>query len=55
VSSLSLFTNVSLESTLSDISIATPACLGRGIKLVNVLLAFHPNAVFISVNKVGLL
>jgi hypothetical protein len=39
-SSLSHMTNGRLKSTLSDISIATPACEAIG---------FHPNPVFISV------
>jgi hypothetical protein len=47
--------NVSLKSTLSDISIATLVCFGGGIGLVNDLLPFHPKPVFISVNKMGLL
>jgi hypothetical protein len=49
---LSHLTNVSLKSTLSDISIATPACFGGLVKLLS---AFHPKPVFISVNKMGLL
>jgi hypothetical protein len=46
---LSHLTNVSLKSTLSNISIAIPACFGgeRGISLVNLLPAFHPKPVFI--------
>jgi hypothetical protein len=37
--------NFSLKSTLSDISIATPACFGGAISLVN-LPPFHPKAMF---------
>jgi hypothetical protein len=52
--SLSHLTNVSLKSILTDINIATPACLGA-IGLVNLLPALHSKPVFISVNKMGLL
>jgi hypothetical protein len=48
-------TNVSLKSTLSDISIAIPACFGGVIVLVNLIPAFYLKPVFISVNKMGLL
>jgi hypothetical protein len=37
--------NVSLKSTLSEISIATPACFRGAIGLVNLLPAFHPKPV----------
>jgi hypothetical protein len=47
--------NVSLKSTLSEISIATPACFGRAIGLVYLLQAFHPKSVLVSVNELGLL
>jgi hypothetical protein len=53
--SLSHLTNVSLKSTLSDITISTSAYFGGVIGLVNLLLAFHPKPVFISVYTVGLL
>jgi hypothetical protein len=53
--SLSCLTNVSFKCTLSDVSIVTPASFGGAISLVNLLPAFHPELVFISVNKVGLL
>jgi hypothetical protein len=53
--SLSHLTNVSLEYTLSDISIATPACFGGAIGLVNLLPGFHPKSVFISVSEMGVL
>jgi hypothetical protein len=53
--SLSHLINVSLKSTFSEISIATPACFGGGIGLVNLLLAFHPKPVLVSVNETGLL
>jgi hypothetical protein len=53
--SLSHLTNVSLKSTLSDVSIASPACFLGAIGLVNLLPAFHHKPVFISVNKMGLL
>jgi hypothetical protein len=53
--SLSHLTNVSLKSTLSDISIATPACFGGATGLVNLLPAFHPKPVFVSANEMGLL
>jgi hypothetical protein len=39
--SLSHLINVGLKSTLSEISIDTPACSGA-IGLVNLLPAFHP-------------
>jgi hypothetical protein len=52
--SLSCVTNVSLKSTLSDISITTPAFLGSHW-LGNLFPACYPKPVFISVNKIGLL
>jgi hypothetical protein len=54
-SSLSHLTNVSLKSTLSNISIATPACFLGDIGLVNLLAAFHPKILFLSDKKVGFL
>jgi hypothetical protein len=51
--SLSHLTNVRLKSTLSDISIAT--LFSGAIGFVNLLPAFHPKPVFLSVNKMGLL
>jgi hypothetical protein len=52
--SLSHLTNVSLNSTLSDISVATPACFGGAIGLVNLLLASHPKpGLFLSVKWVS--
>jgi hypothetical protein len=53
--SLSHLINVSLKSILSEISIATPACFGGAIGLVNLLPAFHPEPVLISVDEMGLL
>jgi hypothetical protein len=47
--------NVSLKCTLSEINIATPACFGGPIVLVNLLPVFHPKAVFVSVHEMGLL
>jgi hypothetical protein len=46
--------NVSLKSTLSEISIAIPACFGGAFGLVN-LLAFNHQPVLVSVNEMGLL
>jgi hypothetical protein len=51
--SLSHLVNVGLNSTLSEVSIATPAVFGA-IGLVN-LLAFHPKPMLISVGEMGLL
>jgi hypothetical protein len=51
---LSRLINVGLKSTLSEISIATPAVLGT-IGLVNLLPAFHPKPVLVSVNEMCLL
>jgi hypothetical protein len=48
-------TNVRLKSTLSEISIAIPACFGGAIALVNLLPVFHPKPVFVSVNELGIL
>jgi hypothetical protein len=53
--SLSHLINVGLKSTLSEISIATSACFGGAIGLVNLLSAFHPQAVLVSVNEMVLL
>jgi hypothetical protein len=53
--SLSHLININLKSTLSKKSIATPACFGGAIGLVNILPAFHPKPVLISVDEVGLL
>jgi hypothetical protein len=53
--SLSCLINVRLKSTLSGISIATPAYLGGCTVLVNLLPAFHPKPVFVSVNEMVLL
>jgi hypothetical protein len=47
--------NVSLKSTVSEISIATLACFQGAIGLVNLLPAFHPKPVLVSVNEMGLL
>jgi hypothetical protein len=52
---LSHLINVSLKSTLSEINIATPACLGGGIGLVNLLPTFHPKPMLVSVNEMGML
>jgi hypothetical protein len=48
--SLSCLINVSFKSILSEISIATP-----DTGLVNLLSAFHPKPVLVSVNEMGLL
>jgi hypothetical protein len=52
--SLSHLINVSLKSTLSEISIATPACFLGAKNLVS-LPAFYPKPVLVSVHEVGLL
>jgi hypothetical protein len=52
---LSHFINVSLKPTLSEISIATLACFLGAIGLVNLLPAFNPNPVLVSVDEMGLL
>jgi hypothetical protein len=54
-SSLSRLINVGLKFTLSEISIVTPACFQGAIGLTNVLLAFHPKPVLVSVNEMGFL
>jgi hypothetical protein len=46
--------NVSWKSTLSEISIATPACF-RATGFVDPLPAFHSQPVLISVDEMGLL
>jgi hypothetical protein len=51
-SPLSCLTYVDLKSTLSDISIATPACFG-GHVFLTLLPAFHSKPEFISANKNG--
>jgi hypothetical protein len=53
---LSHFIYVGLKSTLSKISIATPACVQDHCP-ENLLPAFHPNPkpVLVSVNEMGLL
>jgi hypothetical protein len=53
--SLSHLINVGLKSTLSEISIVTPACFGGSIGLVNLLLASHPKPMLISIIEMGLL
>jgi hypothetical protein len=54
--SLSCLINVGLKSTLSEISVASPACLFLGaIGLVNFLPAFHPKTMLISIDEMGLL
>jgi hypothetical protein len=53
--SLSRLINVGLKSTLSEISIATPACFLGAIGLVNLLLAFHPKPMLISLDEMCLL
>jgi hypothetical protein len=53
--SLSHLINVGLKSTLSEISIATSACFGGAIGLVNLLPAFLPKPMLISVSAMGLL
>jgi hypothetical protein len=53
--SLSHLINALLKSTLSKISIATPACFGGAIGLAKLLPAFYPQPVLISVNETGLL
>jgi hypothetical protein len=52
--SLAHLMNVGLKTTLSEISIATPVCF-RGLGLVNLLPAFHPKPMLISVGEMGLL
>jgi hypothetical protein len=47
--------NVGLKSTLSKISIATPACFGGDHGLVNLIPAFHPQAVLVFVDELDLL
>jgi hypothetical protein len=47
--------NVGLKSTLSEINIATPACFWGPFSLVNLLPAFHPKPMLISVGVMGLL
>jgi hypothetical protein len=47
--------NVGLKSSLSELSTATPACFGGAIVLVNLLPAFHPKPMLISVDEMGLL
>jgi hypothetical protein len=54
-SSLSGLINISLKSTLSKISIATPAMVLETTGLVNLLPAFHSQPVLLSVDEVGLL
>jgi hypothetical protein len=54
-SSLSHLIIVSLKSTLSEISICYPCLFSGAIGLVNLLLAFHPQPVLVSVNEIGLL
>jgi hypothetical protein len=51
--SLSHLINVSLNSTLSEVSIAPPAFFSGAIGLVNLLPAFHPEPVLVSVNEMG--
>jgi hypothetical protein len=53
--SLSHLINVSLRSALSEISIAGSCLFSGAIGLVNLLLAFHPKPVFVSVNEMDLL
>jgi hypothetical protein len=53
--SLSHLINVGLKSTLSEIRIATPACFLGAIGLVNLLPAFHPKPMLISVSEMRLL
>jgi hypothetical protein len=53
--SLSRLINVSFKSTLSEISIATTACFGGAIGLIDLFSAFHPQPVLVSVNEMGLL
>jgi hypothetical protein len=52
--SLSHLINVSLKSTFSEIGIGTPAFFGGAIGLVNLLPAFHPKPVLVSVDEMGL-
>jgi hypothetical protein len=52
--SLSHLINLGLKSSLSEISIATPALLGT-IGLLNLLQAFHPKRILISSDEMGLL
>jgi hypothetical protein len=47
--------NGSLKSTFSERHIASPACFGGAIGLVNLLPAFHPKPVLVSVNEMGFL
>jgi hypothetical protein len=51
--SLSYLINVCLKSILSNISIANPCLFGEAMVLVNLLPAFHPQPVVISVNEMG--
>jgi hypothetical protein len=53
--SLSYLINVSLKSTLSEISIASLACFLGAVGLVNLLPTFHPKPVLVSVDEIGLL
>jgi hypothetical protein len=53
--SLSHLINVGLKSTLSEVSIATPACFLGATGLVNLLPAFHPKPMIISVSEMSLL
>jgi hypothetical protein len=46
--------HVGLKSTLSEVSIATPACFW-GPWLVNLLPAFHRNPMLASINEMCLL
>jgi hypothetical protein len=47
--------NVGLKSTLPNTSIGTPASFLGAICLVNLLPAFHPEPVLVSVDEMGLL
>jgi hypothetical protein len=53
--SLSCLIIVTLKSTLSDISIATPAYFLGPLALVNLLPAFHSQPVLVSVDEMSLL
>jgi hypothetical protein len=53
--SLCRLTNVNLKSTLSSIKNCYSCLFWGAVDLVNLLPAFHPKPVFISVNNMGLL
>jgi hypothetical protein len=52
--SLSRLINVSLKSTLSEIKYCYFCLFSGAIGLVNLIPAFHPNPVLVSVGEMGL-